>query len=135
MLNTFPWFLTYSFSAPLLVRLALGLTFLYFGYHKLVKEKGHKANFFESLGLKPGKYYVAAFGFIEFFAGLLLVVGLFTQIAAIITAIISLGCLWIKKFKKEVNLDTSSLTFFILLLISLSLILSGAGAMAFDVPL
>lgn len=127
--------LTYSFAAPTIIRLALGLTFIWFGYSKLTKDRASKIVFFESLKLKPGTFFVWFFGLIEIIAGAFLMLGYAAQIAAIVTSLISLSAFLIKHLKPESNLKESKLTYLLLLAISLSLLLTGAGAFAFDIPL
>ncbi len=135
MLNTFPHLLVYSFAAPTIIRIVAGLAFVWFGYDKLTKGKEAKRVFFESINLKPGIFFVWFFGLLEIIAGGLLVLGYATQIASIITTLISLGAFLIKQFKPASGLHESKLCYLLLFAISLSLLLTGAGAYAFDIPL
>ena len=134
ILNPFPHLLSYSFFAPTILRLLLGLIFISFGFSKVTKEKSAKAEMCEKIGLKPGLIYVLTFGIIEMLSGAMLVLGLYTQIAALAISLILLGTLLVKK--KHPELFTGEpLFYFTLLIIALSLLITGAGAHAIDVPL
>ena len=67
--------------ALLVMRLALGAVMLDHGYHKVFGGLHHHAQFVASLGLPAWTGYVSSF--VEFFGGLLLLIGLFTRCAAL----------------------------------------------------
>ena len=67
--------------ALLLVRLALGAIMVAHGYHKVFGGLHHHAQMVASLGLPAWLGYVSAFT--EFLGGLLILVGLFTRVAAL----------------------------------------------------
>jgi len=90
--------------------------------------------FFEKIGLKPGIFFVLLIGVIEFVAGILLVIGLYTQIAAIVIAFLMLEATLIK-LKNRKSLPNDAAFYFILFVSAVSLIFSGAGLFAFDFPL
>lgn len=69
----------------LLLRLALGIIFVFHGYPKLAHLGGGMQGFFIQHGL-PG-YFVYVAGIIETFGGALLIVGLFTRAAALLLAV------------------------------------------------
>lgn len=64
----------------LLVRLALGAVFMAHGYPKLFQPTKQMFQLFANFGFPSWAVYVA--GAVEFFGGLLLVIGLFTRVAA-----------------------------------------------------
>lgn len=133
MLNLFPNFLDYSIFAPFLLRLILGLVFVAHGYPKLFGGFSQTAGFFESIGIKPAKFWVFIVGVVEFFGGIALIVGFATQLAALLIAIDMLVAIFKVKFKMGfVNGYEFDLA---LLIIALSLVLTGAGAYAIDLPL
>ncbi|MDP3661381.1 MAG: DoxX family protein [bacterium] len=134
MLSVFPDLLAFGLLAPFLLRVALGLVFINFGWYKLGKNRAEKAAFFESLGWKPGNYFAFGFGAIELIAGILLVIGLYTQPAALVAALISLGALLLKR-KTTNGIESSTGFLTLLFVIALSLLVSGAGFFAFDFPL
>ncbi|MDO8593942.1 MAG: DoxX family membrane protein [bacterium] len=134
MLNPFPDLLTFAFFAPLILRLALGILFFNFGHHTLTKGKLQHGALFEALGLKQGTRYATALGIVEIILGILLIIGLYTQIAALVGLILSLAAYYLKG-KHDAHVEHRRHLFFLTAAISLSLLLSGAGAIAFDLPL
>lgn len=134
MLNPFPLLLSFEILAPLFIRLAVGFFFIIFGWNKLTKEREHKLSFFESIGLRPVGVYVTLLGILQIVVGVCLIAGAATQVAAIVSAIISLVSYLIKKRNPEMLFSPSSV-YGLLFIMSLSLILTGAGAFAIDLPL
>jgi putative oxidoreductase len=70
--------------ALLLLRFALGAIFVYHGYPKLFTHTRESMQGFVRMGF-PG-YFAYISGVLEFFGGLILEVGLFTRIAALLLA-------------------------------------------------
>jgi putative oxidoreductase len=71
----------------LVLRMVVGVLFVGHGAQKLFGAFGGHgiegtSGFFESIGLRPGRFHARAAGFNEFVGGLLLTLGLFTPIAA-----------------------------------------------------
>lgn len=134
MLNPFPDLLTYSFLAPFLLRVVIGIIFLDLGILKFKGERSRWIASFEALSLRPGAIFTSIYGIIEIIGGLLLIIGLWTQIAALIFVIFSGFELFIEW--KESRILKRNIVFYTLILtISVSLLLTGAGAFAFDIPL
>ena len=67
--------------ALLVMRLALGAVLLAHGYHNVFGGLHHHADLVASLGLPRWSAYLSAFA--EFFGGLLVLLGLFTRVAAL----------------------------------------------------
>jgi len=70
--------------ALLLLRLGLGIIFIYHGFPKLFTHMSEAATAFPHMGFPSYFAYIA--GIVEFFGGCLLIVGLFTRIAALLIA-------------------------------------------------
>jgi putative oxidoreductase len=70
--------------ALLLLRLALGVIFIFHGYPKLFTHTRDMMQFFVRFGL-PG-YFVYLSGILELFGGILLIAGLFTRIVGLLLA-------------------------------------------------
>ena len=70
--------------ALLFLRWALGVIFIYHGYPKLFTHTQQFLQAFPRMGFPA--YFVYIAGVLEFFGGCLLIVGLFTQIAALLLA-------------------------------------------------
>jgi putative oxidoreductase len=134
MLNTFPELLTYSTLAPFILRVILGLIFLDLAYLKIGKEKADWNRTFGALGLQPADTLVKLYALIEAIAGLLLIVGMYTQIAALVVVIFTGVETYLEW--RDGNILKRNLVFYVLLfVIALSLLLTGAGAFAVDIPL
>src|SRR5580704_6140612 len=70
--------------ALLFLRLALGIIFIFHGYPKLFTHPHQTADAFVKMGFPAYFAYIA--GVLEFFGGILLIVGLFTRIAGLLLA-------------------------------------------------
>lgn len=134
MLNTFPFLLSFGILAPTFLRIFAGLFFARFGWLKLTRSRRSKIDFFEKIGLKPAVTFLWVVSIIEIVVGVMLVVGFLTQIAAMMASLIMLACIFIKM--KDVTALPNSLDFYILFfIVFISLIFTGAGLFAFDLPL
>lgn len=134
MLNPFPSLLMYSLWAPFLLRIVLGLIFIDLGRLALGKEKPRWIASFEALHIPSPRNAATLLGLIEIVGGLMLVVGLYTQIAAL--AFVVLTALELYAEWQNTDLLKRNLTFYLLLfVIALSLLITGAGMFAFDIPL
>lgn len=132
MPSLFPGLFVLANFVPLIIRLFLGLLFIVHGYPKLFKSFNQTVGFFESVGIKPAKFWVFVVGVVEFFGGIALLIGFATQLVALLIAIEMLVAIIVVKFKKgfvggyELELA--------LLVMAISLVFLGAGAYAFDLP-
>jgi putative oxidoreductase len=70
--------------ALLLLRVGLGVIFIYHGYPKLFTHTREALQGFAHMGFPPFFAYIA--GVIEFFGGCLLLAGLFTRVAGLLLA-------------------------------------------------
>lgn len=110
------------------MRLALGAVIVVHGYHKVFGGLHHHVQFVSSLGLPGWMAYLSAFA--EFFGGLLVLVGLFTRIAALSICIDLTVALWKVDLHNwssggaELPLALATLAF--------ALIFLGAGPIAVD---
>lgn len=132
MLSLFPQIL---FLAPLgtaLLRLAVGITFLSLSYWHGARRGELAAVRFPVIG--RGAWIVWITVLWEGIVGLALVFGIYTQLVALFGALSALKFLiWRKRYPQFIPLDRA--TSALLLVICLSLVVSGAGAYAFDLPL
>ena len=134
ILNTFPELLTYGVLAPFILRVVIGFIIINLGFLKLNKEKKDWQELFEAINFHPSKYFVKFLAFVEIIGGLMLFIGAYVQIVAIIFSVVFL-CEAILEYRND-SLENRNLPFYILIFsISLSLIFSGAGVFAFDLPL
>ncbi len=120
MLSVFPSIMFLSLLAHALLRVMTGLVLFSHGV----------AHFRKGNGLSSKAVYVAAT--IEAICGIFLIAGFLTQVVALATFAFALIMLI---FRKRVALMATPASFYLLLIgISLSLVITGAGAFAVDIP-
>ena len=134
MLNPFPGLLTFRLLGPMLIRIALGVYFIFFGWNKFKKEDSTLIEFFDSLSLKPASNYLKGLATIEIFVGVCLIIGLSTQIVAIISAIVSF-VMFVISLRSENNRLEKPSFYALLFILGISLIFTGAGFALVDLPL
>ena len=134
MLNPFPELLMYSLLGPFILRVLVGLIFIDLGYLKFREEKERWLAYFETLGLRPADLFLPLYALLQVVGGLLLLVGLWTQVAALAFAIFTGIELYVEWQAREI-LKRDMVFYVLILAISLSLLLTGAGAYAIDIPL
>ncbi|MDQ5950637.1 MAG: putative oxidoreductase [Patescibacteria group bacterium] len=124
MSNTFPILLSFTGFVPFILRIAVGLYFIYFFGHKTIK--GYDAK--ETL---PKKIKKNAFFILGLIVGIFITVGFYTQIASLLGIAIVGFSLFTKKGTPFFETKTNHIFLFA---IFLSLFISGAGYLAFDLP-
>ena len=133
MLNIFPDLLFLSFFAPFILRVILGFVLLYFGADRLYRRRGKFEKLFLKYSSSSGKTLLWALGLIELILGGALILGAYTQIASLgVILLVIMSMLGRNIFSLSGN---NQLSYIFMLGISLSLLVSGAGAFAFDLPL
>lgn len=129
IVTPFPTLLFYSFFAPTLLRIILGLFAIALA---VAKQKSNDVS--SDIPQNQTKKYVDyGIRILFFIAGFLSIVGLYTQIAMLVLIVLFvIGLIkqeWI--FQRQVSRSEIIL----ILVIALSLLISGAGAFAIDYPL
>ena len=133
MLNAFPYLLSYSSYAPLLLRVVAGIYILILAYENLENKWEERLHLFKVASLKPEWFFSLLIASIKLAGGVLLLSGAMTQITSISLAILMLVTIFIKIKKPE--LISRNLNIYILLLfILISLIFTGAGNVGADYP-
>lgn len=134
MLNPFPELLNYALIAPLLLRLVVGLIFVDLGFLKFKSEKLRWVSSFEALGLRPADLLVPLYATLQVVGGVMLLVGAYTQVAALFF-VLSTGAELYVEWKAREVLKRDMVFYLLIFVISLSLLFTGAGAYAIDLPL
>lgn len=122
MFSIFPDALAFQGFAPLIIRLVLGGTLAYFGYLKI-----------KGVGKSSGSNS-KVYGITEVAIAFCIIIGLFTQLAALLNVlilIIKLG----HKMQEKAFLSNGVNYYILLLAMALSLVFTGGGFFAFDLPL
>lgn len=115
MLSLFPSLFTYSLLAPFFLRLVLGAVMIFFAFKNIQKRQ----------------QITVTFGVIQALCGVLLIIGLLTQLAALVLIII-FGLLLVKQITKKAFLSDGVNYNILLFIIALSLLFTGPGLFAFD---
>ena len=119
---------------PVILRLAIGLIFIDLGLLKFRSEKSRWLASFQTLGIRPADLFVPIYALLQILGGILLLVGLWTQAAALIFVIFTGIELYVELQAKEI-LRRDMVFYLLLFIISLSLLLTGAGSYSIDIPL
>ena len=120
------------------IRIGAGITFAAHGSQKLFGWFGGyglegTAGWMESIGLAPGILMAALAGGAEFFAGLLLIVGLLVRPAAALLAITMIVAIATVHLANGFFMSTNGYEFALaLLVISVTLAIRGAGSFSID---
>ncbi len=135
MPSLFPELFTYAFLVTGVLRMTLGLIFIWLAYKKFFRERAEGIVFFENLRMRPAIVFVAIVSGVEAIAGVALVAGFYTQVAVLVTGgFMTLATLI--KFYRPSALPRNTAEFYILLaVVSFTILFLGPGAFAFDLPL
>ncbi len=132
MLNPFP----IQFLALLgyfILRVITGFIFLVLGYRHFKQ----RVTLYPILKVKLfpfGKLVTASLIITELIVGILFILGLYTQIAALVVIVMSVKMILLRKYFSHPALP-SRLTYLLLFGIGFCLFITGAGAFAFDLPI
>jgi len=132
--NLFPDLFSFALISPFILRVVVGLIFLNLGSLKLGRERKWWISSFNLLNIKPAGFFTGLVGIIETVGGFLLIIGAYTQVTALILAVISI-CELMIEYKEESILKRDFIFYLLLAAICVSLILTGAGLFAVDIPL
>lgn len=133
MLNPFPSLLILGILAPFIIRVSLGATLLYIAVEHFRSKKDIAEALSPLMGRSSSFAWVLLCG-IEIVTGMLLVVGAWTQIASLVVVLLVLKTFLIKASLRRLS-PLSRSAYVLMLMMALSLLLSGAGGFAFDLPL
>ncbi len=117
--------------ALLLLRFAMGVIFVHYGYPKLFVHPRSSVAWFSQHGF-PG-YFGYLSGVLELFGGLMLILGLFTRVAGLLLAVEMAIALWRVHGLLADPLAVQNYQFPLMMGVSaLALAAVGAGAISFD---
>lgn len=117
-------------TASLFLRLAVGTLFVVHGYPKLSAQRKSTGEWLKSIGFSSA--FAGFAGVVEFFGGLALLLGILTQIVAVLSALWMLSTTWLaaakmkKKYFGGYELDMT------LMLAALALAMIGGGIYSLD---
>lgn len=134
MLSVFPELLNYSLVGITLIRVLVGIVILYIG---LITVSTKRALYASEMHLKNHPFAESwpwVFGVVEILTGVFLLLGFLTQIMAIIAAYLFINLGFVEKHIGKV-LNQSTLFFFVMTTISVSILFIGPGLFSIDLPL
>ncbi|MEI7719678.1 MAG: hypothetical protein WCI89_00510 [bacterium] len=133
MLNPFPHLLNYGFFAPTLLRVTVACLMFFIAQQAWLGAKTIAAIPFPLVGkTKPWVIHIAAG--ITALVGLTLFFGYNTQWAALVGILIAIKLTYFRKQLGQ-TIGLPVLAYAFLVILCASLLLTGAGALAFDLPL
>ncbi|MBI4086998.1 DoxX family membrane protein [Candidatus Kaiserbacteria bacterium] len=133
MLNLFPTMFL-SLFAHALLRIVLGGIFIYLGCRHLFKDRASLQKTFAQHWPRLAPFLVRYFCVVEILIGGLIFVGAWTQVAAVAAMALSVKMLVLRKHFAHPAIPRP--LFYVLVIgVSASLFITGAGAFAFDLPL
>ncbi|MEN9647473.1 MAG: hypothetical protein RLY57_277 [Candidatus Parcubacteria bacterium] len=131
MLSFFPELLNWSMLAPTILRLTLAYFLFVHAFNAFWKEDSITKHILHSIFfIKTAHVLNRVIGYLRIIAGTLLVLGLFTQVGALIALVLYILRLQTRKYHGEEAMVDSLLG-----IIALSIALLGPGAFSIDLPL
>ena len=133
MINPFP-IIFLSQIAHAILRLFIGLLFISLGYQHATSKKALLKTAVTPFMPRLASFFTGYVVIAEVVIGVMFITGFYTQIAAILSFLFSLKMLY---FRRTFTYPLMPPSFFFILLIgvSVSLFITGAGVFAFDIPL
>lgn len=135
MPSLFPELFDYSFLAIGILRITLGLIFIWFAYSKTFSEHTDYLAFFEKLRMRPAKVFLNIAIGAELLVGASLVAGYYSQAAELVGGALMALTTLIKWHRPNVLPQNTAAFYLLLTMVSLTLLFVGPGAFAFDLPL
>lgn len=137
MLNIFPDLLFLQLLAPFMLRVTVGVMLFWIGYSYIFRDRDTVTT---QLSIKWPKFASPMIwfgGVFEIITGVFLIMGFLTQAVAIAGMLIAIDALFVKWLYKDLDkvAKYSRMFYILIFIISLSLLFSGAGAFAIDLPL
>jgi uncharacterized membrane protein YphA (DoxX/SURF4 family) len=134
MLNTFPELLNYAMLGPTILRLVLAFTLISIGLDTIRNKRALFMAYFASKEYPLANILPWKFAIVEVILGVFFLFGFFTQISALIAIYVLFSLFYIEN-REEKILPHTSFFYVVMIVIALSLLFTGAGAFAVDLPL
>lgn len=135
MLNTFPELLNYTILAPTIIRFLLSFVLITIGV-SIIKPTTRAlfAAYFSSKEYPLAAFLPWKFAIVQILLGLFFFFGFFTQISSLIAMYVFFSLFYIENRAEKILPHTSDF-YLVMIIISLTLLFTGAGAFAVDLPL
>lgn len=136
MVSLFPQLFDYEFLATGVLRIAIGLILIHLAYQSFFTKRDECLFVLEKEGVKPSFLFLSLVSVCKAVLGLLLIIGLFTQITTLVVSTLAFVAFLIKIKRPSFLILPNTNEFYILLfIVSLVLAFLGPGAFAIDLPL
>ncbi len=135
MPSLFPELFDFSFLAIGILRVTLGLIFLWFAYIKIFSAHTEYLSFFEKTKIRPTKVFLNIVIGVELLIGASLVAGYYSQAAELGGGALTTLAALIKWHRPNLLPHNTAAFYLLLSVVSLALLFIGPGAFAFDLPL
>ncbi|MFZ2038924.1 MAG: DoxX family protein [Minisyncoccia bacterium] len=132
--SLFPDLLNFGILSSVILRLVLGLIFINLGYLKLTGERISWVRFLRIVRVPQARLVNSIIGLVEIIGGLMLIAGLYTQGVAIVFGLLALIQISIESLEDDL-IKRDFVFYFMIIAICLSLLLTGPGVLALDLPL
>jgi uncharacterized membrane protein YphA (DoxX/SURF4 family) len=135
MLNTFPELLNYAILAPTMIRFLLSFVLITTGV-TMIKPSTRAlfSAYFASKEYPLASFLPWKFATVQILLGIFLFFGFFTQISSLIAIYIFFSLFYIENRAEKILPHTSNF-YLVMIIISMTLLFTGAGAFAVDLPL
>lgn len=136
MVSLFPHLFDYGFLATAILRIAVGLILIHLAYQSFFVHRNDRLISIKKVGIKQTFLFLIIENTFKATVGVLLVIGLFTQVATLTVSAFAVLSFFINKRKPSLAVLSNTNEFYVLLfVVSLVLAFIGPGAFAFDLPL
>jgi len=132
MLSIFPQLLFLAPIASTLLRASAGLVFVYLAYVHFTNRRKAAEELSTLIG--GADFICVVYSVLEAVIGFALIAGFRAQLVALVGFIVAIKVLLIRRSLKELK-PLSQLSYALLAVICLSIVFTGAGIFAFDLPL
>lgn len=134
MLNPFPVLLAFAGFAPLFLRVVIGAILIFLGRRTAFTHRSAYQKFFKTKEYPYASTLPWMLGIVEILLGAFIFVGFYTQVSVLIAIYIFINLFYLRREAGTI-IFFSQTTFILLITMCLSLLFSGAGFYAFDIPL
>lgn len=136
MVSLFPQLFDYGFLATAVLRITIGLILIHLAYLSFFVQRNDRLISIKKAGIKQAFLFLSIENTLKVTLGVLLVIGLFTQVATLAVSAFAFATFFINKQKSSLLILSNTNEFYLLLfVVSLVLAFIGPGAFAFDLPL
>ena len=136
MVSLFPQLFDYGFLATAILRIAVGLILVHLAYLSFFVQRNDRLISIKKAGIGQAFLFLSIENIVKAILGVLLIIGLFTQIATLAVSAFAIVSFLVKKLRPSlITLSNTNEFYALLFIVSLVLAFIGPGTLAFDLPL